>query len=459
MSTTGARLRALRTTANLSQSQMATATGLSNGFISLLESGRRAPSDATLQILADTLGTTAAYLRDGAPTDAERAAQGLVLAAEQSVAAGDPAAAMTALARVRLADVTHLYRARLLRVLGVAHDALGETEEAISAFEVALALARAEKRATDIAEIGMWLVGSYLEVGSLGHAVALGESLVREVEDLGLTGTDEHLRLGSTLVWAVFERGDHTYASVRARQLIAVAEQGGSPRARGSVYWNAALIAQARGNDERGLDLARTALDLMLEAGAGRDVPRLRYDLAYMFLRAHPSQPHAAMEQLTLAEADLRLVGSVIEVARWTIEAGRAHLQLGDLDAAEDMATKGLAGLGGTVNLETCEGHILLGEIAARRGDLTLAERRFRWAADRLSMMEASRRAAVVWATLGARLADIGDVAGAARAKGRALTEAGIRGLAPRPKVVASAERTSDRDEDVEVREPLVQSA
>src|SRR5665647_1722018 len=65
------RLRSERASAGLSQTTLA-GEDFSPSYISLIESGRRTPTEGALQVLAARLGTTAEYLRhgDNAPSEA-----------------------------------------------------------------------------------------------------------------------------------------------------------------------------------------------------------------------------------------------------------------------------------------------------------------------------------------------------------------------------------------------------
>ena len=68
------RLRAERLAAGLSQTSLA-GEDFSPSYISLIESGRRVPTEAALRVLAERLGTTPDYLREGdkAPSEIGRA--------------------------------------------------------------------------------------------------------------------------------------------------------------------------------------------------------------------------------------------------------------------------------------------------------------------------------------------------------------------------------------------------
>jgi transcriptional regulator with XRE-family HTH domain len=61
-STFGKRLKSLREDKGLAQSELARLADVSPSLINLMESGQRSPSLATLQDLADALGTSIDYL-------------------------------------------------------------------------------------------------------------------------------------------------------------------------------------------------------------------------------------------------------------------------------------------------------------------------------------------------------------------------------------------------------------
>lgn len=430
----GTRLRTLRTAAGLAQLELAELAGLSDAYVSLVESGKRHPSAKALTSLATALATTPDFLEHGDDSPVEAAVREAIDKARTQLADGHPECAESTLGAIDVGYVSHGNRLGYLVANGLVRDALGEIDASIVWFEQAMDEARRVGSPKHIAEIGMWIVSGHHDAGALDAAVRTGEEILAEVETLGIDGSDEHLRLASTLVWSIHQRGDYLAARSRVRQFVEIAEQVGTARGRGSVWWNAALIVQeANGDHDEAVRLAQAALDAMLEAGSARDVPRLRYDYATILLKCDPPRAAEALEQLELAEEQLRRVGSRVEVARCQLEKGRARMWLGEMEDAETLVTRGLADLSatGTLNLDTCDGFTLLGDLAALRGDMNLAGKRYGWAADRLSMMSATRYAGDVWAGLGRRLAEIGDQAGAIASYRRALDVMHVPASAP----------------------------
>jgi hypothetical protein len=104
---------------------------------------------------------------------------------------------------------------------------------------------------------------------------------------------------------------------------------------------------------------------------------------------------------------------------------------LGDPVAAEEFARAALGRLGDQPRLESSAAQLALGDALHAGGHVEQASRAYRWAADMLGMMSASRQSAAVWRELGDRFLGHGDVTGAAQAFDRALREAGFRPAVP----------------------------
>lgn len=430
MTTIADRVRQARLAAGISQTALA-GDALSPSYISLIESGRREPTDAALGVLAERLGSTVEYLKHGDEGPAEARAKLALDYARLDLVSGEATSARDRILSLDLDAVTRHVRVEARLALAQAHEMLGDLESAVGVLEPLLAQARAESHHLDAAAAATALVASYVESGDLGRGIELGDRQILELEDAGLTGTDEHLRLGSTTLWAYVERGDLLYATHRAAELIRQAESLGSPRGRGSVYWNAALVAEQRHDYALAKRYTERALALLGEGEVSRDIPRLRLNYAWLLLRSDPPEPELALEQLDRAAPELAVTGSEVEMARLDVERSRAHLMQGDAHASEEFARAALARLGDQPRLESSAAQLALGDALHAHGDVAAASRAYRWAADMLGMMSASRQSAAVWRELGDRFLGHGDVTGAAQAFDRALREAGFRPAVP----------------------------
>lgn len=420
------RLRAERVRAGLSQTALAGAD-FSPSYVSLIEAGHRTPTDKALAVLAERLGTTADFLRFGDLAPSEERARLELGYARIALANGEAEDARDRLLALDLASIAPRHQTEARFALAMAHEALSDLDEAVAVLEPLLAEARHAGRWLQAATQATFLVSIYHESGDLAHSIEVGEDVLADLERAGLSATDEHLRLASSVLWSYYQRGDLLFAAHRASGLIELAELHGTRRGRGSVYWNASLVAEGRGEYAEARRLTERALAYLSESEPTRDIPRLRLHYGWLLLRSDPPEAVAALEQLEQAMAGLTNVGSELEIGRCMFETGRAHLLLGDAQLAEDLARASLERIGDSGDFDACDAHIVLGDALAATGQLNAALGEYRWAADRLAMLSAGRQSASVWRSLGDRLITLGDVAAASRAYATALEEAGIR--------------------------------
>lgn len=426
MTTIADRVRELRLAAGLSQTALA-GNAFSPSYISLIEAGHREPTDAALLVLAQRLGTTLEYLKHGedGPNEARtRLELGL---ARLDLTNGDPEQAFRRLETLDLSTVTSYIRVEALELLARCQERLGNLEASAEILEPLVVEERERGHHLEAARLANILVVVYLQSGDLHRSVEVGEAELDELVASDLAGTDEHLRLGSTVLWAYVERGDLLYATHRAAELVRLAESLGSARGRGSVYWNAALVAQERHDYQIAQRYTERALALLSEGEADRDLPRLRLNYAWLLLRSEPAEPAAALDQLRRAAPALEVLGSVVDLAVMDCDMSRAHLLLGDVVEAEAYARRAIERLGEGPRLETAYAHLSLGDALHLVGQVDEASRAYQWAADMLGMMAASRQSASAWRELGDRYRAQGDMAAAMRAYDHALNEAGFR--------------------------------
>jgi transcriptional regulator with XRE-family HTH domain len=424
------RVRELRLAAGLSQTALA-GEAFSPSYISLIEAGRRVPTDAALEVLATRLDTTVDYLKHGDTAPSEARARLEVDYAKLALIDGDPAQARERLLALDLDLISPSHHTEILLTLARAHEALGDLEAAVDVLEPLLARLRKRGQHLDVAAVANALVASYVESGDLHRAIDVGERVAEDLEAAGLTGTDEHLRLASTVLWAYVERGDVLYATHRVGELIEQAEAHGTPRGRGSVYWNAALVAEERRDFALAHRFTTRALALLGEGSSERDMPRLRLNYAWLLLRSDPAQPTEALRQMDQVDQDLAAVGSETELARIDVERSRAYLMLGDVASSRRFAQAALDRLDNAPRLETAVAHLALGDALHAAGEDQEAAAAYGWAADMLGMMSASRQSAAAWRELGDRFMGRGDMTRAAEAFDRALSEAGFRHAVP----------------------------
>ncbi|GAB3681086.1 hypothetical protein GCM10028814_17220 [Angustibacter aerolatus] len=417
-------MQQLRRERGLSQTALA-GDDMSPSYVSLIESGRREPTDDVLRVIAERLGSSVHFLRTGEDGEQVAHARLELSFARLAIGNGEAAEALARLGEIAPDGLDPALAADVVLAMAEAHERLGDLEAAIALLEP---LARDTLDAGSLiagAAAANALTGAYLEAGDLLRASEVGAQSLQRLADAGLAGTDEWLRLGATLVWVHIERGDLFYAQQLARELLDVAAEHGSRSGQGALYWNASLAAHERGRVDDAVGLAERALALLGDEGGLRDLPRLRMHLASVLLEGDEPDAGAALRELDRAQESL--AGSQLEQAGLARMRGVAQLQLGDVETAAASVEESLQLLGDAPRMETARALVLSGDVAFARDDRRTGRAAYRRAADMLSMMQSNRAAARVWRELGDRLVASGDAKAAAAAYGHALDEAGLR--------------------------------
>ncbi len=423
-----ARLREARRKAGLSQGELA-GDKLSASYVSLLESGRRNATPATLEILAARLGCTPDYLARG--QDAARADR-LRLAVSYAALAlrnGEPRAALSQLTAMTDAhpdlepdDLLHVRRLRAQALEG-----LGNLEEALREIEDLRLLAREARHYEEHLRLTIDAVRCYLEAGDVSYALDVGETALATVHSWGLAGTDTHARLASTVLGAYYDRGDLVRAQQMATEVLASLDQGGSAQARAAVYWNASLLAEGRDDLPAALMLAERALAVYAEGEDVRSLARLRVAYGWLLLRCMPARPEDARRELTASRVALTDVGSEVDLAYCDTELSRCELLLGRPADALSLADAALAHLGSEPRLERAHTNLVRARalLALDRKDDAVTT--YREAARELSGLDLNRHAAMAWRELADAFAQLGLLEDATLAYQQALTDAGVR--------------------------------
>ena len=422
----GRRIRNARVAAGLTQSEVA-GEDASTAYISRIEAGQRRPDVRLLAKVAARMNTTAEELLLGVTRDQRAELQLALDYAELALSSGDAADALTRVEQV-LADaedteLTDLVRsARYLRAQAL--ETSGADDEAILALED---LAAGEQRDLTWLRVLIALSRCYRESGDLGQAIEVGERGLETLDSYGLAGVDEAVQLTVTVAAAHFERGDVHHASRLCARALTEADKFSSPPARAAAYWNASVIASRQGEVAAALPLAAKALR-QYEAGEdGRNVGRLRTQLGILQLRLDPPDPDQAKQTLAQALRELEWSSaSPADRAENQLALARAEFLLGDDDAAI-LRLETLHDLGDRTPLLTADTHVLAGQVAARRGDLTQAHASYQEAILTLSGIGADRGAAQLWFELGGLLEEVGQTDEARDAYRRAAASTGLR--------------------------------
>jgi transcriptional regulator with XRE-family HTH domain len=432
----GRRIRELRLLAGLSQQDLA-GPGVSASYVSRLESGERHASDRCLEWLAERLGTTVGFLTAGVADDGRRELRLELATAQLALDNGDAADAAERFALLCATDDAEVAEAASWG-LAASKEAIGDLGAAIEAYEELLEDALAASGRHSLIRAATALSRCYREAGDLARAVDVGELALARLRDIGVKDSDVEINLLLTIAMAYQERGD----LVRTQQLLArirrVADELGTPRARGAAYWNAGVLAGELGHKADAVFLVERALALFGEGSDERNLARLHNAHATLLMRSDPTRASDALAMLRSAHETLEVAGSEIDIAYCETEMARALTLVGDAAAGIDMALSALSRLESETRLEGARARTALAYALAAAGRGGEATAEYQAAALTLENLKAPHQAALVWAEL-AVVADAGgDVAGAMAATRRALRSAHLEPPFPAPSGVAA---------------------
>ncbi|WP_182904558.1 helix-turn-helix transcriptional regulator [Microbispora sp. H13382] len=423
----GQRIKAIRRQRGLSQAQLAHPE-LSDSYVSLIESGKRTPTPAVLELLAQKLDCSLTYLVNGVTAEQMEDLEVGLSFARMALENGEVAEARRRYAEL-LAD-NNLLGLTALRVearygYALALEACGELGEAISVLnELNGSEAEAMPQERKIA-VALALCRCHRERGDFSAAVHVGEQTLAAFARSGWT--DELVELGATLLLAYMVRGDMLRAGHFANELLAAAETLGTSRATVASSWNAAQVLEKIGRGEEGMTLLERALAFQSENGEPRNLARLRQAYASMMLRVRPEEAERARELLLRAQREHEASAtSAFDRARTACVLAWAEIVLDRPDGAVDHLRDALAhvqhtrsGLLAGANLLLGQAHFLLhqdGDAAAAldlvTGWLEDAPQTLKAAEDWMNVAEMRRR--------------IGDDSQSVAAYQRALACAGL---------------------------------
>jgi transcriptional regulator with XRE-family HTH domain len=423
-STLGQRLRVLRSERGLSQADLA-GDLVSPSYVSLIESGKRLPEREVLDGLARRLGVSGLYLESGVAPE-EVTEQRLQLQFGEIALANGSAdeahriftgLAATAAGEIRLGAVWGLARAE---------EARGNLHEAVTHRESLLEPSRnGEPGAPGLLKLMIGRCRLYRFAGDFSRSIEVGEEALREVRELGLEGTEDEIRLASTLVFSYHLRGDTFSAQQLANQVIERAERLTSRTAQGSAYWNASLVAAARGQLNQALDMATKTLALLSESSADANLADMRVAYAELLLQCSPPRIAEADDMLRRAHEVQSTQSTWPRLASCEIEMTRSALLRHDYDEAMSLAETAIGRFpeSGVPDLE--KARALRGLALVMSGQVDAGTAAVTEAARTLELLGSRREAAQTWRELGEALIHAGRADAAVQALRQAADCAG----------------------------------
>jgi len=340
--TLGQRLRALRIERGLSQADLA-GDLVSPSYISLIESDRRSPERDVLDGLARRLGCSALFLESGvAPEELNERRMRLQFAeiARTNGALNEARDQFRELLHGGSGEIRHEAIWGLARI----EEALGNFHEAMTHVEALLDATRTGEPGTP----GMLTLFNarcriYRKAGDFTRSIEVGEASLLQVRELGLEGTEDEIRLASTLVGSYWARGDLFSAQHLASQVLERAEKLGSREAQGNAYWNASLVAGARGQLNLALELGARTLGLLSESAPTHSLAIMRVNYAWLLMHSDPPRLDEADALLAGAREVFTTLAMSAQLASCETEIARCALLRGDFAHAIEVASQAIA--------------------------------------------------------------------------------------------------------------------
>ncbi|MGV9936796.1 helix-turn-helix domain-containing protein [Streptomyces olivaceoviridis] len=427
----GSRIRRLRRAAGLSQEALAKPT-LSPSYVSLLEAGKRFPSEEVLAQLAERLGCDPGYLTGLITAPGTDDIEIQLHSAQLTLRNGDARAALDGFTALR-SQVADSDRAdlRFAVELGIAQclEEQGDLEEAARAFESLLHRSAAEGRGVlSRLSAATPLCRCYRELGDLSRAVDVAEEILAEADALDLPPTVGQLELLSTLIGVYSERGDLHRANFLADEAMSRAQLMADRKALGSAYWKASVDLNRRGRSGDALVLVKKAVALYTEGDDERALARLRNAQATVLLQSEECDPEVAKGLLQQSAAALRALGSKLDLADVETALARAEVLLGRPEKAMEHAETALGLLGPEHRLENARVHLVVAAVCLVQGDQEGVRAAYERTAALLEGVEAGRQAAFAWSELGEILEKSGENERAAWAFRQGMRLMGHRG-------------------------------
>jgi transcriptional regulator with XRE-family HTH domain len=442
--TLGQRVRALRKEHGLSQADLA-GDLVSPSYVSLIEAGRRSPEREVLEGLADKLGCSVLYLESGIAPEEITELRLQLQFAEIAYANGSIEEAHEQFDRLASASSGEI---RLGALWGLARteEAMGNLHGSLKHRDVLLQAARAgEPGAPKLISMLNGRCRLYRDVGDFARSIEVGEEGLREVRALGLQGTEDEIMLASTLVGSYWARGDLFSAQHLVNDVIERATKLGSSTAQGNAYWNASLIAAARGQLTLALDLATKTLALLSESSSQeRSLGLMRSNYGMLLLQCDPPQLDEAEAMLCRAHDTLTELSLEHDVARCETEMARCALLRGDTEAALRIAAQSIARCGGSGSTESQIAHVVHGLALVLAGQVDAGADEASSAADCLVGLDARLDAAQAFRELAEVLLGCGRSEQAIEALKRSAACAGVRSAVIPARVSLVSGRVSD---------------
>jgi tetratricopeptide (TPR) repeat protein len=408
----GERLRQLRVSAGLTQSELA-GERFSKEYISQIERGKTRPTAETVEWLAARLGVDGGFLANGVSTDERGRLEGRLARAEALLEAGRIDEARqdfdVLLEPVRASGVADLeLRARLGAARAMARSA--EVREALELLLEARSLSE-DPSFSDVqrAEV-LFMIGALrFQLASVQTAIAILNEALSLAERSGLPCDVLRSRILSwrSLCWRHLR--DYEAAREDVERALELADGVEDLRVVAEAYFHASTIADREGHWVQARSYAEKARDAYEQLSDRMNVGRMSNNLGmFQFLLGRPEQ---AIEQLNQAVRIALDAGSEADAAQAISSLAQVHLRTGNPKLAEEEVRQALSLLEGREEFldEIGGSHLVLGRALLEQDRLDEAEDEFASAERCFEQYGSASHRAAAWIARGDLAARRGD--------------------------------------------------
>ena len=414
----GERVRALRVSVGLTQTQLA-GERFSKEYISQIERGKTRPTDSTIAWLAEQLGVDAALLSSGVSTEERTKVEAMLARAEALTEAHKYEEATEAFREARPSvDRTGASTLELRALAGEAWalQESGDVRQAIELLQQARGLVeRTDFSDVDRADVLFRLAVCRYKLSSTSTAIALFDEALEVADRSGLPC--DLLRSDILQRRSRCHRRLRDYVAARddVERALELAQDLGDRAAIANAYFQASLVSQRQGHYVLSRSYAQRAKELYQQLNDERNVGRLLLMLGGLTLLLGDEEH--AVEHLKASYSRALDTDSPADAAQALEGIARVHLNRGEYDQADELARKALALLQGREDYlhEVCPSQLVLGRALMERGRLEEAEECFRAADAAAEQLASISHRTEAWVALGDLAARRGEDREAAR--------------------------------------------
>jgi tetratricopeptide (TPR) repeat protein len=400
----GERVRALRVSAGLTQTQLA-GERFSKEYISQIERGKTRPTESTIAWLADRLGVDPALLSSGISTDERVKVEASLARAEALSAAHRYDDAVAAYRGVRPSvELAGAWSLELRALTGEAWalQEVGQVKEAIDLLLQARELVeRGGFSDLDLADVLYRLAVCRYKLSSVSTAIALFDEALSLAERSGMPCDLLRSDILQRRSRCHRRLRDYVAAHDDVERALELAQELGDRDAIANAYFQASLVAQRQGHYVLSRSYAQRAKELYFQLNDERNVGRLLLMLGGLTLLLGDEE--SAVEHLKASYSRALDTDSPADAAQALEGIARVHLNRGEYDQAEGLARNALELLQGREDYlhEVCPSQLVLGRALLERGQLDEAEECFRAADAAAEQLASISHRTEAWVALG----------------------------------------------------------